>query len=86
MRKILFIVSLLMLSMRLWSVPATREPVVRILADGSADTVYLHGDEYYHYYTDRFGRVIEGTEYRDRSLSAEAERIRAQLVKIVEAI
>ena len=78
MRKILFIVSLLMLSMRLWSVPATREPVVRILADGSTDTVYLHGDEYYHYYTDRFGRVIEGTEYRDQSLSAEAEGIRTR--------
>ena len=28
-----------------WGVPATPEPIVRVLPDGSTDTVYLHGDE-----------------------------------------
>ncbi len=59
------------LVMRVWAVPATPEPIIRILEDGTVDTVYLHGDEYHHFYTDRHGRVIAETEYKDAALAEE---------------
>lgn len=41
-----------------WAVPATKQPIVRILADGRIDTTYLHGDEYGSYRTDARGRML----------------------------
>ena len=72
MRKISFVISLLLLSTGLYAVPATPEPIVRVLADGSTDTVYLHGDEYHHFMTDCHGRMIAGSEYTDEILQQEA--------------
>ena len=53
MRKLLSILIFLVFSLCIFAVPATREPIVRILADGRMDTVYLHGDEYGSYYGDK---------------------------------
>ena len=50
MRKLSSILIFLVFSLCIFAVPATREPIVRILADGRMDTVYLHGDEYGSYY------------------------------------
>ena len=65
--KIGLLATLLCLSTEAWSVPATREPIIRILVDGSSDTTWLHGDEYYHYRTNSRGEIIDGSEYIDES-------------------
>lgn len=53
------------------AVPATREPIVQIGADGRPDTIYLHGDEYASYRTDARGvRIPSGGTY-----SPEAEQL-----------
>lgn len=44
---------------------------MHVLSDGSRDTVYLHGDEYHHFYTDLKGRVIPGSEYTDEALAGQ---------------
>ncbi len=59
MRRYSTIIFSLILSLSAWSVPATREPIFRLLNDGRCDTVYLHGDEYFHYTTDSRGEIIE---------------------------
>lgn len=80
MHKYITIVVLLALSVGVFAVPAIPEPVIRELADGSRDTVYLHGDEFYHFYTDKRGLLIEGSEYRDAVLEeAYQMRLRAPL-------
>lgn len=72
MRKISFVILLLSLSVGLWAVPATPEAIVRVLPDGSTDTVYLHGDEYHHFMTDCHGRRIAESEYTDEVLRRNA--------------
>ena len=64
MRKFIVLIISLCISVAAWSIPATPEPIVRLLEDGSTDTVYLHGDETYHYMTDVRGRVVEGSAIR----------------------
>ena len=49
MRKIVSIWIVLVASIAVWAVPASREPIIRYRSDGRADTVYLHGDEFFHY-------------------------------------
>lgn len=41
--------------------PAYRGPVERTLPDGSKTTVYLHGDEFFHWLTDEQGSWLEET-------------------------
>jgi len=67
MRKIGFILSLLAYSIVSWAVPATPYPIVRHLPDGKTDTVYLRGDENYHFYTDLRGHriAVAGEENED---------------------
>ena len=65
MRRTISIVCLLVLSLCAWSVPASPEPILRELSDGSIDTVYLHGDEFCHYYTDAQGKMLSGSPYID---------------------
>lgn len=72
MRKISFVILLLLTSLGLYAVPASPAPIVRVSEDGSRDTVYLHGDEYHHFMTDVHGRLIAGSEYTDEVLQQEA--------------
>ena len=59
MRKVLAILLLLALSgASAFAVPAKKGPVTSIQPDGSAVTVYLHGDEYLHWVTDESGRML----------------------------
>lgn len=53
MRKVVSIILFAVFSMGMLAVPASREPIVRITADGRMDTVWLHGDEHWSYYGDK---------------------------------
>ena len=68
MQKTLNILLLLAFAAGALAVPATPEPIIRLLPDGTTDTVYLHGDEYHHFYTDRNGLRIAGSDYEDIAL------------------
>ena len=59
MKKVLSTLLLLALSgASAFAVPAKKGPVTRVQPDGSAVTVYLHGDEYLHWVTDESGRIL----------------------------
>ena len=47
------------------AVPARRDGMVRTQTDGSQITVYQHGDEYYHYFTNAAGEWLEQDEKGD---------------------
>lgn len=83
MRKIISILCLLAVHLCALSIPATRQPILRVAEDGSCDTVFLHGDEFYHFYTDRHGNIIEGSEYRDEALIQQATNRRRAPQKIL---
>ena len=60
MKKILLIMALIA-SVGAWGVPARRGGIVRKGADGIEKTVYLHGNEHFHYMTDEQGRWLDET-------------------------
>lgn len=66
MRKFIVILSLVAISIATWAVPATKEPIIRMQADGSCDTVYLFGDEHCSFLG------------REDAIPAEYHRFRAQ--------
>ena len=76
MRKLSSILIFLVFSLCIFAVPATREPIVRILADGRMDTVYLHGDEYGSYYGDK----PEETPFFRRMYKAPQRELRSAYV------
>ena len=49
MKKILITTFLITASLAVIAKPAYRGPITRIAEDGTETTVYLHGDEYFHY-------------------------------------
>ena len=49
MKKILSIVMIAAVAHSAWAVPARRGALVRTAADGTQKTVYLHGNEHFHY-------------------------------------
>ena len=83
MRKLLSVIGMAVWSLAVWSVPARREPILRYGADGRVDTVWLHGDEYYHYYTDTHGEVIAGSVYQDQGLEQAAAIRRSPQHKMI---
>lgn len=77
MRKIVLVIACLAACYAMLAVPASPEPILRYQPDGSVDTLYLHGDEYYHYFTDIRGHILPETEYADSSLMRVAASHRA---------
>ena len=59
MKKIISIVLVVLMAMTVMAVPAKRDGVVRIAADGSEKTVYVHGNEFFHYLTDAEGNWLD---------------------------
>ncbi|MCM1035453.1 MAG: M6 family metalloprotease domain-containing protein [Paludibacter sp.] len=47
---------------RLWAVQATSEPLWVTQPDGTQIEVYLHGNEFYHYYATKDGTIVERNE------------------------
>ena len=62
MKKITSIVILLTVSLSLLAVPARRGWVTRTLTDGSKIEVQQSGDEYYHYWETRDGKIVRRTD------------------------
>ena len=59
MKKLLYIYLLLCLAISASAVPAKRGPRNITQPDGTTITAWLHGDEFYNYFTDAEGRILE---------------------------
>lgn len=59
MRRLLFIVSLASMTIACLGKPAYRGPIIRTAADGTEQTIYLHGDEHFHYMTNAAGQWLD---------------------------
>ena len=70
MRKTLIISILSIVYIPLFAVPAYRGPYKITQADGSEKTVYVHGDEHFHYMTDAEGTWLKWQD--NKLVSAEA--------------
>lgn len=79
MKRILLIATLF-ISVGVWSVPARRGGFVRTGADGKEKTVYLHGNEHFHYMTDEQGQWLD-----EQSLVPLSESEKARLQQAGEA-
>ena len=58
MKKVFGIVALCAIAASAIAVPARRDGMVRTMADGTEKTIYLNGDEHFHYLTDAEGNMI----------------------------
>lgn len=76
-KKLIILSFLCSISVYLWSIPATPYPILLEREDGSIDTIYLHGDERYHYHTNAQGERIANSEYIDYSFTAASKQHRA---------
>lgn len=65
MKKILSILIGCAMTVGVMAVPARRDGFVRTQSDGTEITVYQHGDELYHYFTNGAGEWIEPDEKGD---------------------
>ena len=62
MKKYLLTILCAIACMTGYAKPAYQGPVARTLPDGSTTTVYLHGDEFFHWLTDEQGNWLEETQ------------------------
>ena len=58
MKKIFSILIICLISLSIYAVPAKPGPRVLQQPDGTEITVYAHGDEFHHFYTDKEGRLL----------------------------
>lgn len=65
MKKILSVVMGCVTALSVMGVPARRDGLVRTQSDGTQITVYQHGDELYHYFTNEAGEWLEQDEKGD---------------------
>ena len=59
MRKLFPIVLGIAFAATATAVPAYRGPILRTMEDGTQKTVFLHGNEHFHYMTDAEGRWLD---------------------------
>lgn len=59
MKKIISILLIAGMAMTAAAVPARRDGMVRTAADGTEKTVFLHGNEFFHYMTDEEGNWLD---------------------------
>ena len=59
MRNLLSIVLLFVIAVTATAVPAYRGPITRTMEDGTEKTVYLYGNEHFHYMTDEAGQWLQ---------------------------
>ena len=82
MKKILLTINLFFISLAMWAVVATPNPVQVTQPDGSVLTVKLIGDEYHSYYTTLDGtplrRLDNGSFVEDATIVEESAQIATQ--------
>ena len=85
MKKLLFTLAFAFVCLHISAVPAAPYPLDMIQPDGSTITVYLHGDEYYSYYTAVDGtplrRMESGFFQKDSSVLLPAAEVRERFRK-----
>lgn len=69
------LIGLLLIGLSVQAVPAYRGGVVRTAPDGTQKTVYLHGNERFHYLTDEAGQWLDETSLEPLSAAAKAARL-----------
>ncbi len=83
MKRIIHIFCLFLLPWALCAVPAWRGPIVRTQSDGTEKTVYLHGDQFFHYLTDEQGQVIRLNE---QGMYEQAEQLTEEQIASLRAL
>jgi len=78
LRKICSLLLVAGMATAVMAVPARRGGVVRTAADGTEQTVFLHGDECFHYITDADGNWLD-----EETLLPMAEEIKNQKLKMI---
>lgn len=76
MRKLFSIVLGIAFAATATAVPAYRGPILRTMEDGTQKTVFLHGNEHFHYMTDAEGRWLD--EKRLTPMTEEQQTIRQE--------
>ena len=84
MKKLLGLVVLCVVAASVMAVPARRDGIVRTMADGTEKTIYLNGDEFFHYLTDEQGNMLDEETLLPVSEEVKAARM-AQGMKRVQA-
>lgn len=59
MRRLVLVISALFVALGLWALPARPGGVKYVQPDGSTLEIFLHGDEWGHWVTDREGRLLD---------------------------
>ena len=72
------IVALCAVAVSAIAVPARRGGVVRTAADGTEQTVFLNGDETFHYITDANGNWLDEETLLPMSEERKGERLKAK--------
>ncbi|MBR1878066.1 MAG: M6 family metalloprotease domain-containing protein [Paludibacteraceae bacterium] len=76
MRKSIVTIFLCYLALYITAKPAYRGPITRIAADGSEQTVYLHGNEHFHYMTDADGQWLDEATLLPLSEEMKSEKLK----------
>ena len=84
MKKLLGLIALCVVAASATAVPARRDGIVRTMADGTEKTIYLNGDEFFHYLTDEQGNMLDEETLLPVSEDVKAARM-AQGMKRVQA-
>ena len=77
MKKIFSILCVCAVAVSATAVPARRDGILRTAADGTEKTVYLHGNENFHYMTDAEGNWLDEETLAPMSEEAKALRLEA---------
>ena len=90
MKKVLSILCVCAVAVSAMAVPARRDGMVRTAADGTEKTVYLHGNEFFHYLTDAEGNMLDETTLAPLSEEVRVSRMekgsaRAQARRVQQA-
>ena len=75
MKKIFSILFLCAITVGVMAVPARRGPITRTAEDGTENTVFLHGNAFYHYMTDTEGNWLDETTMKPLTEEVKAARV-----------
>lgn len=78
LRKFSCLLWLATLATTIMAVPARRDALLRTAADGTEKTVYLHGNEHFHYMTDEQGKWLDEKTLMPLTEVEKSERLKAK--------
>ena len=82
MKRFFSIVVLAAVSAAVWAVPAKRGAIVRMLEDGTEKEVYLHGDAFNHWMTDKDGIWLDEETLHPLSAEMKAARVESNMQRM----